>query len=137
MKAVDSVYASAGRGLEGDRYFKKIGTYSQKGGPDRNVTLIEMESLEALKKEYGVELLPGECRRNIVTSGVALNDLVNREFMVGEVKLRGIRLCEPCVHLERLTNKRVLQGLVHRGGLRAEVLSDGWIHVQDTIHINE
>ena len=83
------------------------------------ITLIEAEALEALEREHGVRLEPHESRRNIVTRGVALNELVGREFRVGEVVLRGLMLCEPCRHLEKLTGKQLIRGLVHRGGLRA------------------
>ncbi len=139
LKSVAEVYARPGKGLEGDRYFKEVGTYSREPGPRgappaREVTLIELEAIEALKRDYGIELDPGESRRNIVTRGVPLNHLVGREFRVGDVALRGIRLCEPCAHLEELTRRGVLRGLVHRGGLRAQILTDGAIRVGDPVH---
>lgn len=133
MVSVSEVRAVPGKGLEGDRYFSKVGTYSNNPGSGRDVTLIEIETLEALKRDYGVELGLGESRRNIVTRGVPLNHLVGQEFKVGEVTLRGIRLCEPCSHLEKLTQKGVMRGLVHRGGLRAEILTQGIIRVGDAI----
>lgn len=134
MVAVERALAVPGKGLDGDRYFEAQGTFFQnkKHLPDKEVTLIEQEALEALRKEYAVELLPHESRRNILTSGAALNHLVGRQFLVGRAKLRGIRLCEPCGHLERLTG-RSLKGLVHRGGLRAQVLEEGEIKVGDEI----
>ncbi len=135
MVGVERVRAVPGKGLEGDRYFKKNGTYSDKPGPSREVTLIEIEAVEALKRDYEIDLDPANTRRNIVTRGVSLNHLVGREFRVGEVTLRGIRLCEPCSHLERLTRQGVMRGLVHRGGLRAQVLTDGLIRVGDSITI--
>jgi MOSC domain-containing protein YiiM len=133
MTSVKEIKAVAGKGLEGDRYFKKIGTFSDNPKPERQITLIEIEAIEALNRDYKIELAPGESRRNIVTSGVPLNHLVGREFKVGEVTLRGIRLCEPCSHLEKLTYKNVKHGLAHRGGLRAEILTDGIIKVGDII----
>ncbi len=133
MVSVSEVRAVRGKGLEGDRYFKQVGTYSGKPGPDREVTLIEVETIEALKRDHGIELEPGESRRNIVTRGVPLNHLVGGEFRVGGVTLRGIRLCEPCSHLERLSQNGVLRGLVHRGGLRAQILTEGVIRVGDTV----
>jgi MOSC domain-containing protein YiiM len=133
MQPVDEVRAVAGRGLEGDRYFNQTGTYSDKPGPDRHVTLIEIESINALKSESGLEIEPGDARRNIVTRDVPLNHLVGREFKVGEVILRGIRLCEPCAHLASLTHPKVLPGLIHRGGLRAQVLTGGTIRAGDDI----
>jgi MOSC domain-containing protein YiiM len=133
MAAVREARAVPGKGLEGDRYFSQIGTFSNKPGPAREVTLIEIEALEALKRDYQIELDPENARRNIVTRGVPLNHLVGSEFQVGEARLRGIRLCEPCSHLEGLTRAGVSRGLVHRGGLRAQVLSPGLIRVGDSI----
>ncbi len=133
MSGVTEIRAIAGQGLHGDRYAKQTGTYSNKPGPAREATLIEIEAMEALKRDYGVELEPGNSRRNIVTRGVPLNHLVGRDFRIGEVLLRGIRLCEPCWHLESLTQKGVARGLVHRGGLRAQILTNGIIRVGDTI----
>ena len=119
MRSVDSINAVAGRGLEGDRYF------DAKKKPGQQVTLIEREAVEALERDYGAKLGAGDARRNLVTDGVALNHLVGREFTIGEVRFRGIRLCEPCTHLQQLTGVKVLPGLVHRGGLRAEIVTGG------------
>lgn len=132
---VGQVLAVPGRGLEGDRYFKRLGTYSSQPGLGREVTLIEFEAIEALRRDYGIEIDPGETRRNIVTRGVPLNHLVGREFIVGEAALRGIRLCEPCSHLESLTQKSVRRALVHRGGLRADIVAQGLIRVGDTVQV--
>ena len=131
--SLTEAHAVPGKGLEGDRYFKQVGTYSDRPGPDREVTLIEIEAIEALARDYQVEIDPGDSRRNIVTRGVALNHLVGRDFRVGEVTLRGIRLCEPCSHLAKLTSQRVFAGLIHRGGLRAQILTEGIIRPGDTI----
>ncbi|TMI90280.1 MAG: MOSC domain-containing protein [Bacillati bacterium ANGP1] len=133
MIPVKEVRAVPGQGLEGDRYFHRKGTYSEKPGPDREVTLIEIEAIEALKRDYRVALDPGDSRRNIATRGVPLNQLVGREFTVGAVGLRGIRLCEPCGHLEGLTREGVRAGLVHRGGLRAQILTGGVIRPGDPV----
>jgi MOSC domain-containing protein YiiM len=133
MQSLGQVNAAAGKGLEGDRYFRATGTYSNKPDPARQLTLIELESIEALEREHGIHMLPGNTRRNLVTRDVALNHLVGKEFNVGEALLRGIRLCEPCTHLESLTQEGVMSGLVHRGGLRAEILSGGLIKVGDDI----
>ena len=133
IKSVAEVIALAGRGLEGDRYANKLGTYSNDPGTGRHVTLIEIEAVEALKREYNVGVAAALCRRNIVTRAVALNHLVEKEFSVGEVVLRGMRLCEPCAHLEKLSAPGALRGLIHRGGLRAEILTGGTIRVGDPI----
>jgi len=133
MACVQEIRVVPGKGLEGDRYFKEMGTYSHEPGLGRGVTLIEIEAIEALKRDYGIDLEAKDSRRNIAIRGVPLNHLVGQEFKVGEVILRGIRLCEPCSHLEKLSHKGVMRGLIHRGGLRAEILTEGMIRVGDMI----
>jgi len=130
--SVNEVLAIPGVGLEGDRYALRQGTFF-KPEPDFELTLIEAEAIEALKRDYNVELAPGEARRNLVTRGIALNHLVGRDFQIGEVKVHGIRLCEPCDHLQRLTGRQVIKGLRHRGGLRAQILTQGAIRVGDLL----
>lgn len=123
-----------GRGLEGDRYFRGEGTYSKKGGPDREATFIELEAIRAAERDEGVAIPPERTRRNLLTEGVALNHLVGREFRVGGVRFRGLRLCEPCAHMERLSGvPGARRALVHRGGLRAEILDEGVIRVGDAV----
>src|SRR5947207_9548430 len=92
MQAVPAVRAVQGRGLEGDRYFERVGTYSDRPGTGREVTLIESEAVEAAGRDYGLRLGPGDPRRNVVTSGVSLTHLVDQQFMVGECRLRRVRL---------------------------------------------
>ena len=133
LTAVASVRAVRGRGLEGDRYFRQVGTFSNQPGGGRDLTLIEAEALEALARETGIVLEHGDARRNIVTRGIRLNPLVGQLFRVGDALLKGIRLCEPCNHLEALTTNGVLRGLVHRGGLRTEIVEDGTIRTGDPI----
>lgn len=135
MKLVEAVAAVAGCGLEGDRNWQGEGGAPKSKGPDREVTLIEAEALDALKREDGIVIEPAESRRNILTRGVPLNHLVDRQFQVGSVVLRGIRLCEPCGHLESLTRPGVMKGLIHRGGLRARIVSGGTLHVGDAVEI--
>ncbi|HJR44965.1 MAG TPA: MOSC domain-containing protein [Actinomycetota bacterium] len=136
MQRVDEVKAVAGRGLEGDRYFNLGGSFSEDEHlPKREVTLIEAESLEAAGAEAGVQLDPADSRRNIVTRGVPLNHLVDTEFSVGEVRLRGIKLAEPCAHLARVAGKGLLKPLIHRAGLRAQILNDGVIRSGDTVRV--
>jgi MOSC domain-containing protein YiiM len=129
MQSRDQVDAVAGRGLDGDRYFTGTGTYSRDPATGRHVTLVEIEAIEGLRRDYGIEIAPAQTRRNIITRDVALNHLVDREFFVSEVRLRGMRLCEPCAHLEQLTKRGVLRGLIHRGGLRAEILNGGTLRI--------
>lgn len=133
MQSVASVHARAGQGLEGDRYYHRVGTFSAQPGTGREVTLIEVEAIEALKRDYEVALDAGFARRNLVTRGVPLNHLIDREFKIGLVRLRGTRLCEPCSHLEELTRRGMMRGLVHRGGLRAEIIAGGAIRVGDAV----
>jgi len=95
--------------------------------------LISIEALEALKRDYGIAIDAGDSRRNIVTRGVPLDHLVGREFTVGSVSLQGMRLCEPCGHLEKLTQEGVRAGLVHRAGLRAHILTEGTIRPGDPV----
>jgi MOSC domain-containing protein YiiM len=133
MGSLPEVRAWKGKGLEGDRYLKGNGTYSKKPGVDREVTLIEAETLRALEAERGDTLRPEETRRNLVTEGIALNPLVGRFFRVGEVQLKGVRLCEPCGYLEQVTGKKVFEALKGRGGLRAQILSGGTIRLGDPV----
>src|SRR5271157_2189374 len=134
VESRDQAVAIPGVGLEGDRYALKQGTF-YKPKPDYELTLIEAEAVEALRRDYQVELTPGDARRNIVTRNVPLNHLVGREFAIGEVRVRGIRLCEPCDHLQKVTGKPVLKGLLHRGGLRAQILTRGTIRVGDEVSL--
>jgi MOSC domain-containing protein YiiM len=135
MQSLSDVSALAGLGLEGDRYFLTRGTYSDYPANGRHVTLIENETIDALRRDHGVAIDAAATRRNIVTLGVALNHLVDKEFTIGAVRLRGMRLCEPCMHLEKLSVPGVMRGLIHRGGLRAEILTGGVIGIGDSINV--
>ncbi|HEX6789063.1 MAG TPA: MOSC domain-containing protein [Gaiellaceae bacterium] len=123
---VDAVDAVPGRGLSGDRYAKGLGTFSAPGR-GYELTLVEGEVLNE------IELAPEDARRNIVTAGVALNALVGERFRIGPVECVGRRLAEPCAHLEKLARPGLLRPLVHRGGLRADILVGGTISVGDEI----
>lgn len=133
MTSLDEVRAIEEKGLEGDRYAARSGTWSPKTAPGREVTLVESEAVDAMRNDYFIDLEDGATRRNIVTTGVALNHLVGQEFLVGDVRLKGVRLCEPCAHLGRLTQKGVIKALIHRGGLRADIVEGGTIRVGDHI----
>jgi MOSC domain-containing protein YiiM len=136
MIRVDRAIARADRGLEGDRYFEKRGTFSNAHGRGYDLTLIEAEALDGLELAAG-PLAPEEARRNVLTRGIDLNALVGKRFTIGEVECLGQRLCEPCAHLERLTASQgkpgTLRALIHKGGLRADLLTDGEIRVGDDI----
>jgi MOSC domain-containing protein YiiM len=125
-RAVESARAITGKGLVGDRYFDD-------GHPGSELTLIEAEALAAVKAEHGIELDGASSRRNILTTDIHLNDLVGRHFRIGEVECRGIELCQPCRHLEKMTHPGVLKALVHRGGLNAEILVGGELRAGDPI----
>ncbi len=125
---VERVTAVAGAGLQGDRYFAP-GT-----DPERQLTLIESEELERLAADHGIALAPGESRRQLTTRGVRLNPLVGQRFRVGTVECRGIELCEPCNHLQKLVgNLGLMRAFAHRAGLNAEILTSGEIAVGDTV----
>jgi MOSC domain-containing protein YiiM len=130
MQALTEAQALAGAGLAGDRYVLGTGFYSD-GNTGRQLTLIAAEALETLAREHGVTLAPLECRRNVVTRGIDLNELVGRRFRIGSIACEGIRLCPPCNHLEELTRPGMLRGLARSGGLRAHVLNDGVLRVGD------
>lgn len=132
VRAVAAIRAIAGVGLEGDRYAYGRGHY-QDERVSRDLTLIEAEAAEALAREHGTELASGESRRNLTTRGIDLNALVGRRFWVGEVLCLGSCLCEPCQYLADLTGKPLLRPLVHRGGLRADIVRGGVICLGDQI----
>jgi MOSC domain-containing protein YiiM len=134
-RSIRSVHAVPGVGLEGDRYARGRGTWGRRGtrGPGRDLTLIEAEEVERLALDFGIELAPGESRRNVTTRGVRLNELVGRRFRIGEVVCEGVRLCEPCTYLEDVTGKPLREPLLHRAGLRADIVTSGTIAVRDPI----
>jgi MOSC domain-containing protein YiiM len=119
---VGSVAAFEGKGLRGDRHFHADGAK-----PGQALTLIEAEALEY------VGLTGAQSRRQVVVRGVRLNDLVGRRFRVGDVECIGVELCEPCLHLQQLTRPGIIKDLIHRGGLNADILTDGKIRVGDPV----
>jgi MOSC domain-containing protein YiiM len=133
MRSMELAQAVAGKGLTGDRKCIDPSKHPLKNKPEHELTLIEAEAIDAVNRDYVLRLDPVETRRNILTRGVALNHLVGRDFWIGTVRARGIMLCEPCTHLEALTRPGVMRALVHRGGLRAEILEGGVIHVGDEV----
>jgi MOSC domain-containing protein YiiM len=135
MRAIPEATLEAGRGLLGDRYYAGQGTFSERldGKPDVEITLIAEEEVIRFNQAEGLSVGAGELRRNVVTRGIALNDLVGARFRVGTVVLEGIRLCEPCAHLAKLVSPRVLPSLVHRAGLRARIVSGGVVRPGDPI----
>jgi MOSC domain-containing protein YiiM len=129
---VESARALAGRGLEGNRYF-----FESDAPPGVALTLIAAEAVEAMEREHGISIEPRESRRNVVTRGIDVNELVGKTFRIGEVECRGIELCEPCTVLQAMTKPGVIKGLAHRGGLNADIISDGEISVGDAVVAGE
>jgi MOSC domain-containing protein YiiM len=134
MLSLDSVSVAAGVGLAGDRYARREGTWRDDRS-SRDVTLIEAEEIESLAANFGIQLGPGASRRNLTTRGIRLNDLVGKEFWIGDVLARGTKLCEPCTYLAGLLDKPILEPLAHRAGLRADLLGSGRISVGDRIEV--
>lgn len=132
MVGVPEVRTFADRGLEGDRFFRDSWNAAKR--PDKAVSLIEEETLQAAAAELGAETFADKSRRNIVTRGVPLIELLDREFTIGSVVMRGIRLFEPCAHLEKVSKlPGIFRALEHRSGLKAAILTDGVIRVGDSI----
>jgi hypothetical protein len=127
-RAQARIRALAGQGLEGDRHVAGTGTFPS-GLPGSALTLVAAEVCESFEPPLG----PDEHRRNVVTRGVSLNELVGHEFTIGDLRCRGMRLCEPCTVVQRYAGRPVLRDLVHRGGLRADILADGEIRVGDEV----
>ena len=137
MENVATIEAVAEQGLVGDRYGAGIGAAQFKGRrkPENEVTLIAREAIEAANDEHGMTIEHLETRRNLLTEGVPLNDLVGKTFRVGPVVLKGLELCEPCGYLEKRTYPGIKAALKHRGGLRCCVLTGGEIRVGDAIEL--
>jgi len=132
MVSLPEVWAFADRGLAGDRFFRD--SWSAVNRSDKAVSLIEDEVLQLAARELAIESLAQKTRRNIVSRGVPLIELLHREFTVGNVLMRGIRLFEPCAHLVKVSKlPGIFKSLDHRSGLKAAILSSGAIHVGDKI----
>lgn len=130
MRGVASL---AGQGIEGDRYCLSGGFYSHKPEEGRQITLFEIETLEALKRDHHIDLGPEEHRRNVTVRGVPLNHLVARRFWVGNTLLEATRLSTPCKHLEEITGKPVFDPLINRSGLNCKIVQGGKIYLDDLI----
>lgn len=140
MQSLTVVRAVADRGLEGDRYFDRAGSWSGEKGrdlppEDRALTLFEAEALDIVERDAGIELEPADHRRNITTRNVAVDHLLDERFQIGGAVCEGIEICEPCAYLESLTEEGVLSALVHRGGLNVRIVSSGEISVGDQIAV--
>ena len=132
IRSLEAVDAVPGKGLVGDRYYSRAPDEPEHD-PGTEVTLIASEGLERARAEKGLELEPGEHRRNLVTEGVDLGELIGKEFTIGGVRLRGIRNNPPCRYLEELTGKKLVKTLIDAGGVRAQIVAGGTIKVGDSI----
>jgi MOSC domain-containing protein YiiM len=135
MENIETTEAVADEGLRGDRYGAGIGAAQFKGRrkPENEVTLIAREAIEAANDEFNCTIEHLDTRRNLLTEGVPLNDLVGKTLRVGPVVLKGLELCEPCGYLEKRTFAGIKAALKHRGGLRCCVIEGGPISVGDTV----
>ena len=133
MSAVAEGSLVPNRGIEGDRYFLGVGSFSRWPGSGRALTLIEREAIDAIVFEYGIDLRDGLSRRNIVTIGVRLADLIGKTFRLGGAVLRGVRQAEPCGYLARRTAPQIMEAMKGRGGLRADVLEAGVVRMGDSL----
>jgi MOSC domain-containing protein YiiM len=134
MRSVDEVVGEAERGLLGDRHCRPLDApplSPSERVPD--ISLVEAEVLESLRHEHGIEFGASETRRNILTRGIRLNDLIGRQFRLGELLCEGVEICEPCIHVQQKVGKPILKPLVHRGGLRARIVAGGLVRVGDII----
>jgi len=131
-----SAKLEAGKGIIGDRYHSTQGTFSEKlkGAPGLEVTLIEQEQINAFNATTNLNYSNGDFRRNIVTENIDLNALVDKEFYIGLVKLKGILLCEPCAYLAKRLDQQIIELMTHKAGLRAQILVSGNIAISDTIY---
>ena len=129
MVSLLEVKAVAGQGLFGDRNFGRQGG----SAPDKHLTLIEREKIDDFVRTTGLPFSAEDSRRNLLTGGIDLNALLGREFYVGVVKVKALELCEPCSLLAKRTHRQVLWGLLHRGGLRCRIMTDGVIRVGDAV----
>lgn len=133
MSSLDEAELVAGIGITGDRYATGKGHYSYKPHADRQVTLIEIETIEAIRRDHGIALEPHETRRNLTTRGVPLNHLVGQRFRVGEVILYGGRLNVPCKYLDELLDRPLFNPLLNRSGLNCQIVRGGHIRPGDVI----
>ena len=138
LHSVHTATLETGRGLVGDRYYEGDGTFSEKlrNSSDWEITLIELEEIERFNKLENLSLAAGDFRRNIVTRGIRLNELVGRRFQVGAAVLEGVRLCEPCAYLAGFVSSGVVRTMAHRAGLRAKIIEPAVIRPGDPLAIH-
>lgn len=133
MQAAQSLDLIAGVGVAGDRYATETGFYSHLPEPGRQITLFEIETLEALARDHEVDFSPQEHRRNVTVRGVPLNHLVGQQFRLGETLLEATRLSTPCQHIQEVTGKTIGRWLIHRSGLNCIILKGGVVRIGDSV----
>ena len=135
IKGHKRVAVKAGKGIVGDRYYSETGKNrsSYKGEPDWEITLIEAEVVEAFNRSEGHQFHVSDFRRNLVTRDVELNKLVGKRFSINNTLFYGVQLCEPCASLQQRLGVSILPELVGKGGLRAQILSNGVVAVGDSL----
>ena len=130
IEELDSIDVVANKGIVGDRHFKDF------NDPYCQLSLIESENIDYYNIKYGLNIPYIDFRRNIVTSGIQLNELVGKKLKIGDVELEGVDLCRPCKHLtEMLGEANILKEFLRRGGLRCQILSSSKIKIGDKIQI--
>ncbi|PHS27445.1 MAG: sulfurase [Methylophaga sp.] len=135
LVAYPSAKLEAGKGIVGDRYYSAQGTFSEKlkGSPASEVTLIDQQHIDTFNSTTGLNYSNADFRRNIVTDNIDLNALVDKEFRIGNTRLKGIILCEPCAYLAKILGQEVMIHMTHKAGLRAQIISSGTIYLADMI----
>lgn len=135
MRGFSEMQLIPGRGIDGDRYLigQETGFYSHKPEEGRQITLFEIETLRALRRDHGIELLPEEHRRNVTVEGVPLNHLVGRRFRLGETIVEATRLSTPCRHIEEILGKAVFDPLINRSGLNCKIVAGGTLRLGDVV----
>jgi hypothetical protein len=133
LHPLDTAEIVAGRGIIGDRYHIGKGSFSRWQDPWRAITFIEQEAIETAQSEHGIIFSKGRARRNVVTIGIPLEDLIGRHFRIGSAEFKGSRICHPCRYLDRVVEAGSYQALKHRGGIRAEIVKSGSITIGDEI----
>jgi hypothetical protein len=135
MFSSDHAELQAGKGIIGDRYFSSKGTFSEvlANAPDFQLTLIEQEQIDSFNQKTGLSYTGADFRRNIVTAGIDLNALEGKVFSIGTLKLKGVRLCEPCAYLSESLGPKIMEHMIHKAGLRAYIIDSGEISVGDKL----
>jgi hypothetical protein len=135
MRSMSELTLTAGRGIDGDRYNLAVeaGFYSHKPEEGRQITLFEIETIWALRRDHNIELSPDEHRRNVTVEGVPLTHLVGRRFWLGETLLEATRLSTPCRHIEEILEKPVFDPLINRSGLNCRIVRGGVVRVGDPV----